>query len=595
MVDHLSSSEVETIRARLSELPIGSISYKTIKGKKQPYLQWSQDGKTKSRYLKAYEREEIIAQVEERKRLEAELKALAPADLPIGQSSGRSLDFNTNCLTGPALERFASMVDGWKRRACFEEIEEFLRAPSDGRVLVLYGLRRTGKSTMIRQAILRMDEKRRSRTAYITLTPADDLKGLNRDLRRLFDEGFDCVFVDEVTMLDDFIESASLFSDVYAAMGMKVVLSGTDSLGFLFSEDEQLYDRCAFVHTTFIPYGEFERVLGIHGVDEYIRFGGTMSLSGTNYNIDSPFSSAASAGEYVDSAIAKNIQHSLKCYQYGGHFRNLQELYDAGELTSAINRVVEDINHRFTVDVLTRQFASSDLALSTKNMQRDPQSPSDVLERVDVAEVTMRLRQMLDILEAQERTVPIRAEHALEIKEYLDLLDLTVDVPIIDASNYNARRFRVALTQPGLRYAQAKALITSLIGDDAFRSVPLAERKAVAQRILDGVRGRMLEDLVLLETGFAQPQAEVFKLQFAIGEFDMVVFRPDKGTCSLYEIKHSAEEHPSQRRHLLDADKLAATEIRFGTIQARHVLYRGNPKTVDGISYVNVEEYLRSL
>ena len=65
---------------------------------------------------------------------------------------------------------------------------------------------------------------------------------------------------------------------------MKIVLSGTDSLGFVFSEDEQLYDRCIFLHTTFIPYREFEKVLGIHDIDEYMRFGGTMSQSGDNYN-----------------------------------------------------------------------------------------------------------------------------------------------------------------------------------------------------------------------------------------------------------------------------------------------------------------------
>ena len=78
--------------------------------------------------------------------------------------------------------------------------------------------------------------------------------------------------------MGDFVEGAALFSDVFAASDMKIVLSSTDSLGFLFAEDEQLYDRCILLHTTFIPYREFERVLDVHGIDEYIRYGGTMSL-----------------------------------------------------------------------------------------------------------------------------------------------------------------------------------------------------------------------------------------------------------------------------------------------------------------------------
>ena len=35
-------------------------------------------------------------------------------------------------------------------------------------------------------------------------------------------------------------------------------------------------------------------------------------------------------------------------YQYEDHFRHLRDLYEKNELTSVINRVVEDINHRFT-------------------------------------------------------------------------------------------------------------------------------------------------------------------------------------------------------------------------------------------------------
>ncbi len=605
MPEQQANDRVDELRRRIAELPVGSISMKTIKGKGQPYLQWTQDGKTRSRYLKAAEREAVIEQVEERKRLEWELEELEKAGVKTanGASGGGEIPFmgtnrpqyETNCLTGDALARFASFAEGWKLRDCFSQLEAHLLSPNDGKVLILYGLRRTGKSTMLRQAILRMTEEQRSRTAYITLTPADTLANLNRDLRRLAEGGFDYVFVDEVTLLDDFIESSSLFADIYAVMGMKLVLSGTDSLGFLFSGEEQLYDRCKLIHTTFIPFREFERVLGIGGIDEYIGYGGTMSMSGVHYNTESTFASAASAGEYVDSAIARNIQHSLKCYQNEGHFRGLQELYEAGELTSAINRVVEDINHRFTVNVITRDFVSSDLSLSTKNLRKDPQSPSDVLERVDTAAVTERLRRLLDILNSNERAVRIDDTHAVEIKEYLDLLDLTVEIPVVDASDYNARHTRTAISQPGLRYAQAKALVMALLDDDEFRSVPLWERRAVAQRILSEVRGRMLEDVVLLETGAANPRLEVFKLQFPVGEFDMVVFDPERGCCSLYEIMHSAEEHPSQQRHLLDEEKLQAAELRFGSIVGRTVLYRGVGELVDGIRYENVEEYLRAL
>lgn len=136
---------------------------------------------------------------------------------------------------------------------------------------------------MLRQAVLRMTDEERARTASITVSAYDTLHGLNQDLRSLANDGYSCVLIDGVTMLDDFIESAALFADVYAGMGMKIVLSGADSLGFLFSEDEQLYDRCHLLHTTFIPYRKFERVLGIQGIVESIRYGGTVRMSGVEY------------------------------------------------------------------------------------------------------------------------------------------------------------------------------------------------------------------------------------------------------------------------------------------------------------------------
>ena len=201
------------------------------------------------------------------------------------------------------------------------------------------------------------------------------------------------------------------------------------------------------LHTTFIPYREFESVLGIKGIDEYIRYGGTMSMSGTHYNEDSTFTSKKKTDEYLNTAIAHNIQHSLKYYQGEGHFRNLYSLYQKNELTSAINHVVED----------------------------------------------------------------------------------------------------------------------------------------------------MMEDIVLPETKMAFPKKQVFKLKFAVGEFDMVVADPDSCTCCIYEIKHSMEAVSAQYRHLIDAEKCASTEFSFGRITGRFVIYRGENFTENGVEYVNVEKYLKSL
>jgi hypothetical protein len=484
----------------------------------------------------------------------------------------------------------------WKKRECFGALHDYIYGENNDRVLILYGLRRTGKTTLIRQLIGEMSADMQQKTAFIQLSSRHSLADVNHDLKQLELLGFRYVFIDEVTLLNDFIEGAALFSDIFAAGGMKVVLSGTDSLGFVFSEDEQLYDRCILLHTTFIPYREFENVLGIAGIDKFIEFGGTMSMGGSNYNTDKfTFATQKSANDYVDSAIARNIQHSLKCYQHEGHFRALQDLYNAGELTSAINRIVEDVNHRFTIDVLTKKFKSNDLRISASNLRRDRNKPTDILDRIDINAFTKQLKHLLLIKDKAEQSVEISEPHRIEIKEYLDLLDLTCDIDIVNMSNLNEHRTRTVLSQPGLRYAQASALIKSLLLDETFKQVPITERMAIEKRILDEIRGRMMEEIVLLETKIAKPTKQVFQLQFAVGEFDMVVFDPQNACSEIYEIKHSDKIAKEQCRHLLDPKKCAETEFRYGKILSKNVIYRGAKDRFGDINYLNVEEYLKGL
>ena len=595
----MNRDQIEALEMEIAALPAGYISRKTINGKVKLYHQWTENGKKKSKYLDDQTAEQLQSLIDKRRELQQQLKTakvLLPKSTPARKTPKAVHEFKTTVSIGNALERFVKPVAEYRRRDGYQNLEQYLYQDSFGKVFILYGLRRTGKTTLIRQAIAAMKPEDFDRAAFIQVRPGDHLGDFNFDLRWLEENRYQYVFLDEVTFAQDFIEGAALLSDIYAASGMKIVLSGTDSLGFLFSESEALYDRCVMLHTTLIPYREYERVLGIQGIDQYIRYGGTMVLGGKHYNDKKTFESAESADEYVDSAIARNIQHSLEYYQHGDHFRHLIELYDKGELTSAINRVVEDINHRFTVDVLTHDFLSNDLGISASNLRRDRNRPNNILDRIDQKAFTEGLRHALEILNKPEQTVEITEIHRLEIKEYLDLLDLTTDIPTEFIPVKNERLFRTAVSQPGLRYAQAEAFIRQLLLDEQFQSISAADRGWAAERILDEIKGRMMEDIVLLETKMSKPGKQVFRLQFPIGEYDMVVVDPKTIECEIYEIKHSAERVPAQYRFLEDTEKLASVEFRYGRVKKKAVIYRGqNTILNNGIEYLNVEDYLKSL
>ena len=513
--------------------------------------------------------------------------------------------FETNVIIGADLLALSENVRGWEKRDCYQQLDTYLHTRQNDRVCLLFGLRRTGKTTMLRQVVLDMDPEDAAKTAYIKATVLDTMAALNRDMKRLRAAGFRYVLLDEVTLIPEFIDSAALFSDIYAAQGMKIVLSGTDSLGFWFALHQELYDRAKAIHTTFIPYREHSRLLGIDSIDDYIRYGGPLRAGELNFDDaevnaeDASFRDDESTRRYIDTAICKNIQHSLTCYEDGGHFRHLRTLYEAGELTGAINRIIEDMNHAFLVSVLTSDFISHDLRLTARNLrkERDAAKRTDILDEIDTSTVTRRLMALLDIHNRPEQTVRITNAHISEIKEYLVALDLILNVPIETVEPGTEPVEHILFTQPGMRYCQAQALVHALMKDELFLTPGEKERKAVTDRILEEVRGRMLEDIVLLETMKAVGRHQRgFKLQFADGEFDMVVYDGNQDCCKIYEVKHSGQQVPTQYRHLLDVEKCRLTERRFGQITERTVLYRGEDTQLENrVKYQNVEEYLQAL
>ena len=241
---------IAELEAQIAELPRGSVVYKSIKGKKWPYLQWTEGGKSKSQFVKEEELALVTEQVAQRKAMQAELKSLkakAPKQTQVTLPA-----FKTNVITGSGLMAMTDGIKGWKKRDCFATLQKYLKSKATDRVCLVYGLRRTGKTTMLRQAVLEMTATQAAHTAYIKARGTDTMADINQDLTALAALGYKYILLDEVTLMRDFIDSAALFSDVYAAQGMKIVLSGTDSLGFWFALDQELYDRAITIHTTYI-------------------------------------------------------------------------------------------------------------------------------------------------------------------------------------------------------------------------------------------------------------------------------------------------------------------------------------------------------
>lgn len=602
-------TDINKLEEQIAKLPIGYITEKVINEKKYYCQQWKENGKSKSRYISEEEANTLKPQIEERKKLQKELKALKKTlPDPVSEKIEEKIpepEFKMSVLYGEALLKMAQTASQYERRDCFSKIQDFLKTPAADKVCLVFGLRRTGKTTLLKQLVLAMNEEEQKSAIYIKASTENTIEELNADLKIANKLKYKYVLIDEITLIEKFIDNAALLSDVYAVQGLKIVLSGADSLGFWFAQNEELYDRAVTVHTTFVPFREYSRLLKIHDIDEYIRYGGTLKAGETNFEdtdanaFDASFRTDESTRRYIDTAIAQNIQHSLKCYDRGNHFRNLIDLYKKDELTNAINRIIEDMNQAFTVDVITRDFNSSDLG-SAKDLlrrEKDETKRTDFLDTFDASEVTKKLMNILKIRNKERQSIEIKEVHIQEITEYLKALDLLQIVYTENIPISNKKEERIIFTQSGMRFCQAQVLVYSLMQDEVFGSLTGDLRDIITEKILEDIQGRMLEDIVFLETKRTYgSKRNVFKLKFASGEFDMVIQDKAKKQCEIFEIKHSKQMVSTQYRHINNEEKIVLTEAQFGKVVRKCVLYRGESQVLEnGVEYKNVEEFLKGL
>ena len=187
----ITNDEIKRYRDELAKLPIGSISRKTIAGKVRYYRQWVEDGRTRSEYLKESEVDGVRRQIERRRELTKLLSSLGAG----GRSSTR---IDAAVKTGRELSDWADFVSGWDARDVFSDIMKFIHWPAESKVLIVFGLRRTGKTTMLQQAVRALTRDEFARAAYIKVRTGDTLETMDDRLSRLHRHGFRYVFIDEV-------------------------------------------------------------------------------------------------------------------------------------------------------------------------------------------------------------------------------------------------------------------------------------------------------------------------------------------------------------------------------------------------------------
>lgn len=304
---------------------------------------------------------------------------------------------------------------------------------------------------MMLQAIKKMYPTNPKSIAYITLNENNDLASLYKEIDKLIKKGIKYIFIDEITSVNGFIQSAARLADIYARQGVHIVIAGTDSYILELAGRDNLYDRVVKISTTYIGYKEYAYLVEGSDLLDYIHNGGTLKADA--------FYDVKRTNEYVDTSISNNIINSLIRANNLKEHSHLLELQGRGLLKKAIEQAIASANTELTTYVITEAYTNKDLGSAKQMMEQI----FNIDSTLDTQEVEERVRYKLSIVKQFDAT--ISNDYVEELREFLETLGV-----IKTYIRYVGRR-KVAVpifVQPGLRYNQTIELLNALFETQSF-------------------------------------------------------------------------------------------------------------------------------
>ncbi len=389
--------------------------------------------------------------------------------------------FHTNVQIGDSLFNLSKSVSMYGNRYILKYLRNYFEEDFGPRLCALYGLKKTGKSTMMLQMLQYLDL---TKTAFIKLSIKDTMSDLIADVRELKGRGIQNILIDDITLVEDFISHAAMLSDIYCAMGIKIVITGDDSLEIEIARCDELYDRCVLLHTNYISYKEFCSVFGIYDKDEYIEYGGTMEneimdCSNPDYDKDYlAFYSYKSTKEYIKTAICKNLQNSLKKQNYGVHWYVIKEIKEE-DLEDAIISVIEKVSCELLNEVIEEKLNSSKDQINWKKIQE---------------EINTIVCEMIHYCNQYSTIV--------ENKIIYDLCALHTLAKVQVKNQKNLYEEKYIFLQPGMQFAIIKETIERLKGCEYLKSLSFDEQNYIQEELIAIVKKEMFNRIDLYEKSF---------------------------------------------------------------------------------------------
>ena len=456
------------------------------------------------------------------------------------------------------LFKYIEPVAHLNKRFCFDTIKEFLDSEigSTRNILALFGLRRTGKTVMIQQAVKHLIGNGVSSEKIACLTLKDNkideikLRDYISVLYDVFD--IDYLFIDELIYAVGGLSFLSSLSDFYTTK--KTILSGTNSLGFVPLLRHTLFYRVIRVNTTYISYKEFSDLYPSAKLLDYIKAGGILGVD-KNYlkshaNIDSYIDAS---NEYLISSVVRNLFSGLENFDdLSFDYRLLSDMYfeDSERLKALVNNWLQHYGSDLVLRIVRGvPLGSSEVSTTIVNLR------SSV---ADWSSFKNELRTLyLKRLKLIDDTYNFTNDELSEVKDFLSKIECykKCDMTFYRGSDEEkvSSRQLVFLIPVILRYSLL-SLIMSIVDDNYSElavkynvTIDIVEFK---KRLLTTAIGQLFEDVIYLE--FMQHGIDFGFYRDSNKEVDLV-YKATEG-YHLYEIKLTNKIYLSDLKWLLCRD-----------------------------------------
>lgn len=268
---------------------------------------------------------------------------VAPKNNQVGISKVAKRVKGVNIYTGSSLRTYImSNIDkSWKCRDIVDGIVNYFDKPYKGMMFGLTGLRGTGKTVSLLQALVKMNKL--SESMYVTLSTDSDIDcaGLCSYLESQLG-GIKYLVIDEATRIKNLIKNGDTLFEELKRFGIAVVLSGTDTLALAISSGDGLFHRIVEHNITFISLAEYERILcnetdKTRVVVSYIKSGGLMTPDNVR-NFDT-------FKVYVNTAIVDNILNTVSKNKGISEFELVSKMSDT-KLRSIVFGILYSIGYK---------------------------------------------------------------------------------------------------------------------------------------------------------------------------------------------------------------------------------------------------------